>query len=86
MRHTLRVDIGSPLRGAGCAQRHCVAGSLAEVEAAQQSAGVMVAEEGGAMHQSTVLVYGPDDLTLVIPTSGAEPDAMAHDLEKVTGA
>ena len=63
-----------------------MAGSLAEVEAAQQSPGVMVAEEGGTMHPSTVLLYGPDDLTHVIFTSGAEPDARAHDLEKVTGA
>ena len=46
----------------------------------------MVAEEGGTMHQSTVLLYGPDDLTHVIFTSGAEPDAMAHDLEKVARA
>lgn len=46
----------------------------------------MVAEEGGTMYQSTVLLYGPDDLTHVIFTSGAEPDAMAHDLEKVARA
>lgn len=46
----------------------------------------MVAEEGGTMHQSTVLRYGPDDLTHVIFTSGAEPDAMAHELQKVIGA
>ena len=63
-----------------------MAGSLAEVETAQQSPGVMVAEEGGTMHQSTVLLYGPDDLTHVIFTSGAEPDAMAYDLEKVARA
>ena len=46
----------------------------------------MVAEEGGTMYQSTVLLYGPDDLTHVIFTSGAEPDAMAHDLERVARA
>jgi hypothetical protein len=63
-----------------------VAGSLAEVEAAQQSPGVMMAEEGGTMHQSTVMLYGPDDLTHGIFTNGAEPDAMAHDLEKVATA
>ena len=63
-----------------------MAGSLAEVEAAQQSPGVTVAEEGSTMHQSTVLLYGPDDLTHVILTSGAEPDAMAHGLEKVARA
>jgi hypothetical protein len=38
------------------------------------------------MHQSTVLLYGPDDLTHSVFTSGAEPDAMAHDLEKVARA
>jgi hypothetical protein len=46
----------------------------------------MVAEEGGTMHQSTVLLYGPDDLTHVIFTSAAQPDAMAHDLGKVARA
>ncbi len=46
----------------------------------------MVAEGGGTMHQSTVLLYDPDDLTHVIFTSGAQPDAMAHDLEKVARA
>ena len=46
----------------------------------------MVGEEGGTMPQSTVLLYGPDDLTHVIPTSCAEPDAMAHDLGKVARA
>lgn len=63
-----------------------MARSLVEVEAAQQSPGVMVAEAGGTMHRSTVLLYVPDDLTHVIFTSGAEPDAMARDLEKVAGA
>ena len=38
------------------------------------------------MHQSTVLLYGPDELTHVIFTSGAEPDAVAHDLERVARA
>jgi hypothetical protein len=63
-----------------------VAGSLAEVEAAQQPPGVMVAEESGTMRQSTVLLCGPDDLTHLIFTSGAQPDAMAHDLEGVARA
>jgi hypothetical protein len=35
------------------------------------------------MHQSTMLLY---DLTHLIFTSGAEPDAMAHDLERVARA
>ncbi len=38
------------------------------------------------MHQNTVLLYGPDDLTRVIFISGAQPDAMAHDLERVARA
>jgi hypothetical protein len=38
------------------------------------------------MHQSTVLLYGPDDLTHSVFICGAAPDAMAHDLEKVARA
>ena len=61
-------------------------GTPAEVEAAQRAAGVMVAEEDGTMHESTVLLYGPDDLARVISTKGFEPEEMARDLRAVASS
>jgi protein SCO1/2 len=60
-------------------------GTVAEVEAAQRAAEVMPAEENGTMHESTVHLYGPDDLARVIFTSGAKPEEMAQDLQLVAG-
>lgn len=75
-----RFDQGLPQRFIG------LTGSPTDVDAAQRAAGVMPAEQSGTLHESTVWLYGPDDLAHVIFTNGATPAAMAHDLRKVAGS
>jgi len=60
-------------------------GDLAAVEAAQEEAGVPVAEDGGQTHSTLLLLFGRDDLARVAFLAGSVPDDITHDLEVVAG-
>lgn len=55
-------------------------GPQAEIDQAQRSAGVTVAEDSGQTHSTQILLYGPDDVARVFFLEGTSPDDIAHDL------
>lgn len=55
-------------------------GALPDIEAAQKTSGVPVAEDGGQTHSTLVLFYGRDDLAKIAFASGFSPDDVVHDL------
>ncbi|MCA0143828.1 SCO family protein [Blastococcus sp. LR1] len=74
-----RFDQGLPNRFIG------LTGTQAEVENAQGVAGVPLAESGGTMHATSLLLYGADDVARVMFSAGDTHAAIAQDLE-TTGA
>lgn len=58
-------------------------GTLAEVAAAQEAAGVPLAEDHGQQHSTLLLLYGRDDLARVAFLAGSTPDDISHDLQVV---
>jgi protein SCO1/2 len=61
-------------------------GTQQEIDAAQASAHVTVAEDGGQTHSAAVLLFGADDYARVVyPQSTDEAQQMAHDLPLVAG-
>jgi protein SCO1 len=61
-------------------------GSQAQIESAQLSAGVPLAEEDGRLHSSLLLLYGTDDEAHVAFDAGNTSKDIATDLRTVTGA
>lgn len=61
-------------------------GTLAEVEAAQQAAGVPLAEGNGEMHATSLFLYGPDDVARVMFSAGDTSGEISQDLRTVAGA
>lgn len=55
-------------------------GDLADVEAAQEAAGVPVAADHGQTHGTQVTLYGPDDKARLFYLFGSGSDAISHDL------
>ncbi len=74
-----RFDADLPVEFVG------LTGDLAAVEAAQEEAGVPVAEDDGQTHSTLLLLYGRDDLARVAFLAGSVPDDITHDLEVVAG-
>ncbi|MCW2497114.1 SCO family protein [Jatrophihabitans sp.] len=62
-------------------------GTQAQINAAQASAHVVVAEDGGETHSAQLLLYGADNYARVsyVPTSAGEQKQIAHDLPLVVG-
>jgi protein SCO1 len=58
-------------------------GDESQLEQAQLSAGVPVAEEDGQTHSALLLLYGADDKAHVAFDSGNSPQDIAHDLKLV---
>lgn len=58
-------------------------GTVAQVQAAQQAAGVPVAQDNGQTHSTELLLYGPDDLARVFYLAGSAPADISHDLPLV---
>jgi protein SCO1 len=58
-------------------------GPQSEVDTAQRSAGVQVAEDNGQTHSAQLLLYGPDDVSRVFYLAGSTVDDIAHDLPLV---
>lgn len=58
-------------------------GTQSEVEMAQSLAGVALAESGGEMHSTTLLLYGPDDVARVMLSAGDSQAEIAKDLETI---
>ena len=75
-----RFDQGLPNRFVG------LTGSQAEVEAAQNVAGVPLAESGGTMHATSLLLYGADDVARVMFSAGDTHGEIAQDLKTVGAA
>ncbi len=75
-----RFDSDLPVRFTG------LTGSQADVDAAQQAAGVPVAQDDGATHSALLLLYGQDDKAHVAFDSGNSSKDIAHDLPLVAGA
>ncbi len=61
-------------------------GSQERIDSAQLSAGVPLAEDGGRMHSSLLLLYGSDDEAQVAFDAGNTARDIADDLEAVAGA
>jgi protein SCO1/2 len=57
-------------------------GSQAQIDAAQAASHVLIAEDNGTTHSSSVLLFGPDDYARVsyIYNNTQEKDQMAHDI------
>ncbi|HEX5493715.1 MAG TPA: SCO family protein [Mycobacteriales bacterium] len=55
-------------------------GSQAQLDTAQQAAGVPLAQDGGQTHSAQVMLYGPDNLARVFYLEGSSSDDMVHDL------
>lgn len=55
-------------------------GSQSQLDAAQQAAGVPLAQDGGQTHSAQVMLYGPDNLARVFYLEGSSSDDMVHDL------
>ena len=56
-------------------------GTQQQIDAAQASAHITLAEDGGATHSAQLLLYGPDDYARVsFLQSNTEQQAIAHDL------
>jgi protein SCO1/2 len=62
-------------------------GTQAQIDAAQASAHVVVAEDGGETHSAQLLLYGADNYARVsyVPTSAGEQKEIAHDIPLVLG-
>jgi protein SCO1 len=60
-------------------------GTQAEVDAAQASAHILIAEDDGQTHSTQVLLYGPDDYARdsFVYNDNGEADQMAHDIPLV---
>ena len=58
-------------------------GTQLEVETAQNVAGVPLAESGGTMHATSLLLYGSDDAARVMFSAGDTQAEIAQDLETV---
>lgn len=61
-------------------------GAQAVIDQAQLSTGVPLAEEGGKLHSSLLLLYGKDDEAHVAFDAGNTAQDIAADLRTVTGA
>ena len=61
-------------------------GDQATIDQAQLSTGVPLAEDGGKLHSSLLLLYGPDDQAHVAFDGGNTPRDNSSDLRRVTGA
>ena len=61
-------------------------GDQATIDQAQLSTGVPLAEDGGKMHSSLLLLYGSDDEAHVAFDAGNTSRDIATDLRRVTGA
>jgi protein SCO1/2 len=75
-----RFDADLPVRFVG------LTGNRKQIDSAQLSAGVPLAEEDGRMHSSLLLLYGTDDEAHVAFDAGNTARDIAHDLEAVAGA
>ncbi|WP_236832878.1 SCO family protein [Blastococcus sp. KM273128] len=75
-----RFDAELPNRFVG------LTGTPAEVESAQGAAEVSLAEAGGTMHATSLLLYGPDDVARVMFSAGDTAEEIAEDLTTVTGS
>jgi protein SCO1 len=75
-----RFDADLPTRFVG------LTGSQELVDQAQLSAGVPLAEDGGRLHSSLLLLYGTDDEAQVAFDTGNTARDIAADLEAVAGA
>ncbi|NIH69298.1 SCO family protein [Modestobacter marinus] len=61
-------------------------GSQAEVEAAQEAAGVPLAENDGTMHATSLYLFGTDDLARTVFSAGDTSAEIAQDLETIAAA
>jgi protein SCO1/2 len=72
-----QFDADLPVRFTG------LTGSQQDLDAAQLSAGVPVAEDGGQTHSALLLLYGADDRAHVAFDAGNTPADIQHDLGTV---
>jgi protein SCO1/2 len=72
-----QFDADLPVRFTG------LTGSQQDLDAAQLSAGVPVAEDGGQTHSALLLLYGADDRAHVAFDAGNTPADIQHDLAAV---
>ena len=75
-----RFDADLPTRFIG------LTGDQATIDQAQLSTGVPLAEDGGKLHSSLLLLYGSDDEAHVAFDAGNTARDIAADLRRVTGA
>ena len=75
-----RFDEGLPNRFVG------LTGTQAEVEAAQEAAGVPLAEGEGTMHATSLYLFGNDDLARVVFSAGDTSQQIAQDLKLIATA
>ena len=75
-----RFDQGLPNRFIG------LTGTQLEVDTAQTVAGVPLAESGGTMHATSLLLYGSDDAARVMFSAGDTQAEIAQDLVTVAAA
>ena len=61
-------------------------GSQAQVEAAQEAAGVPLAENDGTMHATSLYLFGTDDLARTVFSAGDTSAEIAQDLETIATA
>ncbi|MGY1602455.1 SCO family protein [Geodermatophilus sp. SYSU D00815] len=61
-------------------------GDQEAIDQAQLSAGVPLAEDGGRLHSSLLLLYGADDVAHVAFDAGNTPRDIAEDIETVAAA
>jgi protein SCO1 len=73
--HRFDADLPVPFVG--------LTGTEAQLQQAQLSAGVPVAQDNGQTHSALLLLYGADDLAHVAFDSGNSPAQIAHDLRLV---
>jgi protein SCO1/2 len=75
-----RFDEGLPNRFVG------LTGTRAEVEAAQEAAGVPLAEGEGTMHATSLYLFGNDDLARVVFSAGDTAQEITQDLNVIATA
>ncbi|MFQ1004359.1 SCO family protein [Modestobacter sp. SSW1-42] len=75
-----RFDEGLPNRFVG------LTGTQAEVEAAQEAAGVPLAEGEGTMHATSLYLFGNDDLARVVFSAGDTAQEITQDLKVIATA
>jgi protein SCO1/2 len=73
--HRFDADLPTPFVG--------LIGAQEELQQAQLSAGVPVAEDDGRQHSALLLLYGPDDKAHVAFDQGNGPQQIAHDVRLV---